>query len=99
MQNMRHKKLAAMLLTLVMALSLLTVTAFAEDQDVASIGDKTYPSLQAAVDAADKGDVIKLLGNFTGDGVVVESGKEIIIDFGGYTYDIDKTVIFLIISV
>ena len=92
MQNMRHKKLAAMLLTLVMALSLLTVTAFAEDQDVASIGDKTYPSLQAAVDAADKGDVIKLLGNFTGDGVVVESGKEIIIDFGGYTYDIDKTV-------
>ena len=31
MQNMRHKKLAAMLLTLVMALSLLTVTAFAEE--------------------------------------------------------------------
>lgn len=30
MQNMRHKKLAAMLLTLVMALSLLTVTAFAD---------------------------------------------------------------------
>ena len=32
MQNMRHKKLAAMLLTLVMALSLLTVTAFAEEK-------------------------------------------------------------------
>ena len=92
MQNMRHKKLAAMLLTLVMALSLLTVTAFAEDQNVASIGDETYSSLQAAVDDANEGDTINLLGNFTGDGVVVKSGKEIIIDFGGYTYDIDKTV-------
>ena len=92
MQNMRHKKLAAMLLTLVMALSLLTVTAFAEDPDVASIGDQTYPSLQEAVNDANEGDVIKLLGDFTGDGVVVESGKEITIDFGGYTYDIDKTV-------
>ena len=92
MQNMRHKKLAAMLLTLVMALSLLSVTAFAEDQDVASIDGQPYPSLQAAVNAADKGDVIKLLGDFTGNGVVVEPGKEIIIDFGGYTYDIDITV-------
>ena len=92
MQNMRHKKLAAMLLTLVMALSLLSVTAFAEDQDVASIGDETYSSLQAAVNDAKKGDVIKLLGDFTGNGVVVESGKEIIIDFGGHTYDIDSTV-------
>ena len=92
MQNMRHKKLAAMLLTLVMVLSLLSMTAFAEDQDVASINGQPYPSLQAAVNAADKGDVIKLLGDFTGNGVVVEPGKEIIIDFGGYTYDIDITV-------
>lgn len=92
MQNMRHKKLAAMLLTLVMALSLLTVTAFAEDPDVASIDGTPYPSLQAAVNAANEGDVIKLLGNFTGNGVVVESGKDITIDFGGYTYDIDITV-------
>ena len=92
MQNMRHKKLAAMLLTLVMALSLLTVTAFAEDPKVASIGDQTYPSLQKAVEAAGEGDTIKLLGDFTGDGVVVESGKKITIDFGGHTYDINKTV-------
>lgn len=92
MQNMRHKKLAAMLLTLVMALSLLTVTAFAEDPKVASIGDKTYPSLQAAVNEAEKGDTIKLLGDFTGDGVIVGSGKDITIDFGGHTYDINKTV-------
>lgn len=92
MQNMRHKKLAAMLLTLVMALSLLSVTAFAEDPDVASIGDQSYSSLQEAVDEAGEGDTIKLLGDFTGDGVVVESGKDITIDFGGHTYDIDKTV-------
>lgn len=92
MQNMRHKKLAAMLLTLVMALSLLTVTAFAEDPDVASIDGTPYPSLQAAVNEAGEGDVIKLLGDFTGDGVVVKPGKEIIIDFGGHTYDINKTV-------
>ena len=92
MQNMRHKKLAAMLLTLVMALSLLTVTAFAEDPNVASIDGTPYPSLQEAVNEAGEGDVIKLLGDFTGDGVVVESGKDITIDFGGHTYDINKTV-------
>lgn len=81
-----------MLLTLVMALSLLTVTAFAEDPDVASIDGTPYPSLQAAVNEAGEGDVIKLLGDFTGDGVKVVSGKEITIDFGGHTYNIGKTV-------
>ena len=49
MQKIRHNKFMAMLLTLVMALSLLSVTAFAEDGAVASIDgeDQTYPSLQA----------------------------------------------------
>lgn len=94
MQKIRHNKFVAMLLTLVMALSLLSVTAFAEDGAVASIDgeDQTYPSLQAAVNAAGEGATIRLLGDFTGNGVVVPAGKDITIDFGGYTYDIDVTV-------
>ena len=94
MQKIRHNKFMAMLLTLVMALSLLSVTAFAEDGAVASIDgeDQTYPSLQAAVNAAGEGATIRLLGDFTGNGVVVPAGKDITIDFGGYTYDIDVTV-------
>ena len=55
---------------------------------VASIDGEvqTYPLLQAAVNAAGEGATIRLLGDFTGNGVVVPAGKDITIDFGGYTY-------------
>ena len=55
---------------------------------VASIDgeDQTYPLLQEAVNAAGEGATIRLLGDFTGNGVVVPAGKDITIDFGGYTY-------------
>ena len=88
MQKIRRNKFMATLLTLVMALSLLSVTAFAEDGAVVSIDgeDQTYPLLQAVVNAAGEGATIRLLGDFTGNGVVVPAGKDITIDFGGYTY-------------
>lgn len=69
MQNMRHKKLAAMLLTLVMALSLLTVTAFAEGNE-AKIGEKEYPTFELAVENAKGGDTITLLQNVAVDATV-----------------------------
>lgn len=84
MQNMRHKKLAAMLLTLVMALSLLTVTAFAEDGNEAKIGETEYDSFENAVKAAKGGETITLLK----DAVVedpVRLEKSVTLDLGGFT--------------
>ena len=84
MQNMRHKKLAAMLLTLVMALSLLTVTAFAEDGNEAKIGEQEYPTFELAVENAKGGDTITLLQNVAVD-ATVELKKSVTLDLGTFT--------------
>lgn len=91
------KKVISIFLALTLALSLCS-TAWAEGEDSASTqnvaqiksGETTteYPTLQAAVDAAANGTetVIELRGSCSGEGVVVPAGKNIIIDFKGYTY-------------
>lgn len=57
----------------------------------AKVGETEYNTLQAAIDAAKDGDTVTLLGNVTeGDGVVVQSGKNITIDFAGHTYTVTK---------
>ena len=83
MQNMRHKKLAAMLLTLVMALSLLTVTAFAEGNE-AKIGEKEYETFEEAVAEAQDGETIILLQNVAVD-ATVELKKSVTLDLGTFT--------------
>lgn len=83
MQNMRHKKLAAMLLTLVMALSLLTVTAFAEGNE-AKIGEQEYATFELAVENAKGGDTITLLQNVAVD-ATVELKKSVTLDLGTFT--------------
>lgn len=57
------KKILAVFLSLCMAMSLLPVTALAADEPVASIGEQTHETLQAAVNAANSGDTIKLLAD------------------------------------
>lgn len=67
----------ALLLTLVMIPSL----AFAEDGDVAKIGDTTYTSLAGAVAAAQDGDTIELLDTtWLEETLVVE--KKVTLDLG-----------------
>lgn len=60
--------------------------------------DNTYlfTSLQDAIDAANNGDTIKLLGNAAnGTGIMTKDGqpKNVIIDFGGYTYTVANTTV------
>ncbi len=64
-----------------------------EAEDVAEIEGVRYKSLEKAVAAAEEGDTITLLTDVKGNGVVVEGGKHITIDFAGYTYDIDGTTV------
>ena len=60
---------------------------------VAQINEKTYPSLDEAIKNAGKGDTIRLLTDVKGNGVVVASGTDVIIDFNGHTYDIDGATV------
>ena len=90
---MRNKqKFLALLLAVALVLAM-SSTALA-DGAVCAIGEKKYPSLQEAVNAAEDGTqtTITLLDNTTGDGVVVEKGKNIIFDLGGNAYTVDGTV-------
>lgn len=50
----------------------------------AQVGRKCYASVQAAVDAAEAGDTVKLLANATEDVTVVE-GKNLTLDLNGFT--------------
>lgn len=63
------------------------VVAFNEKQG------SLYESLQNAVDEAKDGDVIVLLRDASGDGVRIESGKKLTIDFGGFTYTVDGKLV------
>ena len=92
------RKFLSILLTLAMALTLLPVSAMAEETPVeapaetkvAQIGDVKYDTLQAAVNAANDGDTITLLKSGNGNGVSVPANKFInkgvTVNFNGYTY-------------
>ena len=91
------RKFLSILLTLAMALTLLPVSAMAEETPVeapaetkvAQIGDAKYDTLQAAVDAANDGDTITLLKSGNGNGVSVPANKfnkGVTVNFNGYTY-------------
>lgn len=49
----------------------------------AQIGDKNYASIQAAIDAANEGDTVKLLADATED-VTVAEGKNLTLDLNGF---------------
>lgn len=79
-----------------------TVVPEAEKDAVAMIGNTYYDTLQDAVNAvpanADAPTMIVLVGGnadqtITGNGVIVQSGQNIIIDFNGKTYDINNNTV------
>ena len=86
------KKITGILSALVLALALLPTTVWAGG-DVAMIGDNGHETLKAAFDAAENGDTIRLLDNTSGDGIVVESGSNFTVDFGGFTYTVDGELV------
>lgn len=86
------QKFLALLLAVALVLAM-SSTALAAG--VCKIGDTTYDTLQAAVDAAADGTptTITLLKGTTGGGVKVKSGQNIIFELDGHTYTVnEKTV-------
>lgn len=87
MLSKQRRKLISFFVSFLMAVLLFPITALA-DGNVASVDGVEYSTLQAAVDAAEDGATIALLKDASGSGVKVQSGKHIVIDFSGFTYEI-----------
>lgn len=84
------RKLFVAALVLILALAMLPSFALA-DGNVAAIGNAQYQSIQAAVDVANNGDVIKLLSNvYLTETVEVAEGKDITLDLNGQAITVYK---------
>ncbi len=86
---MKAKKFLAMLLSLTMIFAL-TVPALADTANKAKIGDNEYPTLAAAVSAAQAGDTIKLIGDETITSTLT-IGKDLTLDLNGRTLTMTVT--------
>jgi uncharacterized protein YdeI (BOF family) len=83
------KQLLITLIALCMAFTLLPTVALADDGDVAQIGEKSYASLQEAVDAAEEGQTIKLLKD-----IVLESPVTITSEHNAFTLDLNSKQLY-----
>ena len=77
------QRILAILLSLTMMFTLVP-TAWAEGAEVAQIGEAKYETLQAAIDAADAGQTVKLVAN-TAEDITIPTGKNITLDLGNST--------------
>lgn len=87
------KKLISIALALLMIAVMLPVMAMAEGANVAKIGDTEYATLKEAFDAVQDGQTIVVMKNCSGNGIVVNSGRNFTVDFNNCTYDIDGTTV------
>lgn len=76
------KKLSAIVLALVLALSLLPAAAFAADGDVAQVGEQTYDTVAAAIEAAKDGGTVKLLTDVA-EPITIPEGYTVTLDLNG----------------
>ena len=82
------KKLLAIVISMAMVVAMMPMGVFGAvgQNDVAQIGDTGYATLQEAITAAENGDTIHVISDFTEAGqVVVPENKNITIDLGGKT--------------
>ena len=64
---------------------------------VATVGGKYFTTLKEAVESAKDGDVVELLKDANGDGIIINSTtypiNNLTIDFGGHTYTVDGMLV------
>lgn len=83
--KVNFRRLVSVFCSLAMCAALLPAAVLADGPEVAQMGDTTYPTLQAAVDAAGTdAATITLLGDTT-ETVTVGAGKNITLDLNGKT--------------
>lgn len=93
---MKAKKLFASILSAAIAFASLGMTAFAES-NVATVSGTNYESLEDAVSAAvsqsSSSVTVTLNADSKGNGIVIPSGKNIVIDLNNHTYTIDGKLV------
>ena len=91
------KKLLTFTIALMAVLIVLSISVFAQDGNVAKVGDTEYATLQEAIDAAGEGDTVTLLQDLTFEsnynnaalGIFnIKSDDVITIDLNGKTIDV-----------
>ena len=90
------RKFLSILLTLAMVLTLLPVSAMAEGEEVAQIGERKYATLAEAVEAVPTDNTkteIVLLEDYIGSGIKVVAGKNIVFNLNDKTYTVDKPTV------
>lgn len=86
------RKALSVLFSVLLLVAALSLSAFAENEAVAKIGENEYATLEeavAAVPADGTETTVELLSDATGNGIIVKKGQNVIIDFGGFTYFAD----------
>ena len=86
------KRLLTVLLAVCLVVALGTVTAMADEGDVASIGSDTFNTVQQAINAAEAGDTITLIRDATETGLAVSAQKSITIDLSTHNLTINGRV-------
>lgn len=76
------RKILTLLLALAMVLTMLPMTALAADGNVAEVNGQGYSTLQAAIDAANSGDTVKLIANVV-QNTQLSIDKDITLDLNG----------------
>lgn len=90
------KKFLSIALALLMVCVMLPIVALADDATptyVAKIGENGYTTLKDAFAAVKDGETITVLESSSGNGIVVNSGRNFTVDFNNCTYDIDGTTV------
>ncbi len=94
------KKITALVMALLMAFTAgFTPSLAAEGEEetekeyIAAIGETLYESLQQAVNEAENGAIVVLSADAEGDGIFVPANKDITLDFGGFTYTVNGTLV------
>ena len=76
------RKILTLLLALAMVLTMLPMTALAAAGNVAEVNGQGYSTLQAAIDAANSGDTVKLIANVV-QNTQLSIDKDITLDLNG----------------
>ena len=90
------RKALSVLFSMLLIFTLFSLSAFAEGEAVAKIGDAEYATLEeaiAAVPADGTETTITLLGDAAGNGIIVKEGQNVVIDFGGFTYSVEGILV------
>ena len=90
------RKFLSILLTLAMVLTLLPVSAMAEGEEVAQIGETKYATLAEAVEAVPTDNTkteIVLLEDYIGSGIKVVAGKNIVFNLNNKTYTVNTPTV------